>query len=171
MTNVSHHLWGDKMLLGSISLMLCLCQQICRELGCSLIAKPINDFLNPHPKHLVSVPPYAKLQELGVFYLTMLITIWQRHLLCCFFGWSLGDYLCGTEWAPSTQAPPLSYLLSACCNAALKHLIIYIIKNQSNDQTFLYISEKWQKVQYQIAINRLWVFFLRLPGKSFGKID
>ena len=85
MTNVSHHLWGDKMLLGSISLMLCLCQQICTELGCSLIAKPINDFLNPHPKHLVSVPPYAKLQELGVFYLTMLINDLAKTSFMLFF--------------------------------------------------------------------------------------
>lgn len=30
-------------MLGSISLMLCSCQQISTELGCSLIAKPIND--------------------------------------------------------------------------------------------------------------------------------
>lgn len=48
-------------MLESISLMLCSCQQICTELGCSLIAKPINDSLNPHPKHLVSVPPYTKI--------------------------------------------------------------------------------------------------------------
>ena len=81
-SEVTRCYWG---MLGSISLMLCLHQQICTELGCSLIAKPINDFLNPHPKHLVSVPPYAKLQELGVFCLTMLINDLAKTSFMLFF--------------------------------------------------------------------------------------
>lgn len=40
---------------------VCLCQQIRIELACSSIANPTNDFPNTHRKHLVLVPPYAKL--------------------------------------------------------------------------------------------------------------
>lgn len=54
-------------ILGGTSLTSCLCQQIRTELGCSLIPNPITDFLNSHQTHLVLVPPYTKLKQLGVF--------------------------------------------------------------------------------------------------------